>query len=86
MTWRSDARARLAATEVHSDFVTPEARTVNASPLIPDLTRALDALDAVLALHAPQTDKPLTNGDPRCAECWAETWPCPTVRAIEGDA
>ena len=83
MTWRSDARARLDGIENYGD---PNGWEIFADNAARDLRRALDALDAVLALHARQTDKPLTNGDPRCAECWAETWPCPTVRAIEGDA
>lgn len=49
--------------------------------------RALDALDAVLALHAPTDDQSGTW----CSVCMDynhdgfEAWPCPTVRAITGE-
>lgn len=52
-----------------------------------DLGRALDALDAVLALHQPDEygDCPIC-GDWETSEEVAIVvpWPCPTVRAIEG--
>lgn len=85
--WVEAARTRLdAATEGMS----PEARATYLGPgsLTASFHRALDALDAVLALHA-------ADEFGQCRICVAyegyegttmEPWPCRTARTIEGDA
>ena len=47
------------------------------------LARLLDALDAierVRALHSPRAESPWSGA---CGEC-TESWPCPTIRALDG--
>lgn len=58
--------------------------------LLEDVARALDALDAIAALHAPKDDP---DFGVICSECSDrgyqgtdhEPHPCPTVRAIQGE-
>lgn len=101
--WRSEARQRLDAAQTegwfvefadgaiwtdrgyvgsvladHRDFI---ARAPS------DLRRALDALDAVLAIHAPiEVFSPYAQPPGMVTVCsGCGDWPCPTVRAIEGE-
>jgi len=39
----------------------------------------LSAIDRVRELHYATLD------DPRCQTCWSETYPCPTIKALDGD-
>ena len=43
-----------------------------------DLVAALDAIDAVLALHTPES----TGIGLWCSACELQEWPCPTAAAL----
>lgn len=91
--WRVEARAKLdnarAALEANARKQYDPVFGISTA-VIEDARSYLDALDAVLALHQPID----WNNQPGkfCGYCWLDNygdaplpWPCPTVRAIEGE-
>lgn len=81
VSWRGEARTRLDAARVALEA---NARKQYdpvfgiSTAVIEDARAYLDALDAVLALHADA-------GAGWCITCEETRLPCPTVRAIEGE-
>lgn len=79
--WITAARATLEGEEVPPGESFGRAMREWEDDVLIIAYRALDALDAVLALHANDP----TSYVPWCSAC-DYSYPCPTVRAIEGEA
>lgn len=79
--------ARWAAEDVHMLVV--EVRRLReelaaARNALPDLLAAAEAVERVKALHQPKRIYLINGLGEGCAGCHTFTYPCPTIRALEG--